>query len=78
MEANPELATQLQARFPELTRDGRLIVRNCVLTCEKEGGNEVHFFIHKTLDVRSQFPRPAADHMHQFTEIKLPSMVYWI
>lgn len=73
VEANPVLANQIRARFPESINDGRLIVHNCVVTCDKDSP-EVSFYIHKTLDVRSQFPRPEPDRMHQFTEVQLPSM----
>jgi FkbM family methyltransferase len=73
VEANPVLADQIRARFGDAISDGRLIVHNCVLTCDQDN-HEASFYIHKTLDVKSQFPRPDADHIDQFTEIQLPSM----
>jgi FkbM family methyltransferase len=73
VEANPVLANQIRERFTDPIRTGRLTVHNCVLTCEKDNP-EVNFYIHKTLDVRSQFPRPDDDRMHQFTKIQLPSI----
>jgi FkbM family methyltransferase len=73
VEANPVLANQIRASFQESISDGRLVVHNCVLTCDKDS-REVSFYVHKTLDVKSQFPRPDADHMNQFTEIQLPSV----
>ena len=73
VEANPVLANQIRARFSESISDKRLVVHNCVLTCDKDH-REVNFYIHKTLDVKSQFPRPATDHIEQFTEVSLPSM----
>jgi FkbM family methyltransferase len=73
VEANPHLADQIRARFKEPIGDGRLTVHNCVLTCEKDDLN-VNFYIHKTLDVRSQFPRPNDNHIHEFTEMQLPAI----
>ena len=73
VEANPVLANQIRARFPDPIRDGRLTVHNRVLACEK-ANLEANFYIHKTFDVRSQFPRPGDDRMHQFTEIQLQSV----
>jgi hypothetical protein len=54
MEASHILANQIRARFTESISDGRLILHNCVLTCENDSP-KVNFYIHKTLDVRSQF-----------------------
>lgn len=73
VEANPLLADQIRARFRQSISDQRLTVCNCVLTCAKDAP-EVNFYIHKTLDVKSQFPRPDDDHITQFNEIRLPSM----
>jgi FkbM family methyltransferase len=73
VEANPVLADQIRARFHQSISEGRLIVHDCVLTCDKDS-RVVNFYVHKTLDVKSQFPRPDADHMQQFTEVQLPSM----
>jgi FkbM family methyltransferase len=72
VEANPLLADQIRSKFEEPIKDGRLNVENFVLTCEKDNLT-VDFYIHKTIDVRSQFPRPDNDHIHEFTEIRLPA-----
>ena len=73
VEANPVLAKQIRARFEEPIREGRLVVHNCVLNCDDQS-HEVNFYVHNTISVKSQFPRPEGEYLKQFTQISLPSM----
>lgn len=68
VEANPILCDVLSTRFSEDIKQGRLVVENCVLVSE-ETGSKVPFYIHRTQDVLSQFPRP--EKIHEFDEILL-------
>jgi len=72
VEANPELVHHIQNRFSEAISSGCLIVVNAVLT-KNEQDNRVAFYIHKTNNVLSQFPRPNGFDIGSFREIYLPS-----
>jgi FkbM family methyltransferase len=70
VEANPALCERINKRFEEYIANGNLIVENCVLTVG-ESSNKIAFYIHKTLHVLSQLPRPL--NIDQFEEVLLPS-----
>lgn len=70
VEANPILAKAIESRFQQEIDAGRLVVESKVLTPATELG-EVPFYVHKTDDVQSQFPRP--DDPSQFERIVLPA-----
>jgi FkbM family methyltransferase len=69
VEANPDLALQIQMRFQNEISEGRVIVENCVVS--KIHG-EVDFYIHKTNSVLSQLSRPDKE-LHNFFPMKLSS-----
>lgn len=70
VEANPMLSKQITARFPEAIEQGRLVVENCVLVSDEHAA-EVPFYIHRTIDLLSQFPRP--DDIEAFEKVILPA-----
>lgn len=72
VEANPLLCRQIEQRFPEEIRAGRLFVENCVVTTD-DSLKDVFFYIHRTNDVLSQFPKPDSMVLAEFEEVLLPS-----
>jgi FkbM family methyltransferase len=72
VEANPVLAQQIERRFPQAIAEERLRVLNCVLVKE-HSTEDVPFYVHKTQDVLSQFPRPAEEALANFTQLRLPA-----
>jgi len=72
VEANPGLCLIINSRFKNEILAGRLIVENCVLdvtdSCE---GGVAPFFIHKSNDVLSQFPKP--NNLNEFRQIYIES-----
>jgi FkbM family methyltransferase len=69
VEANPDLCEQINTRFHEAIRNGKLFVENCIL--DVSGDGDASFYIHKTNHVLSQFPKP--DNMGEYREVRLPS-----
>ena len=72
IEADPQLAAQIERRFADEIQTGRLIVETCVVTVDASGV-EVPFYINKGLNVLSQFGRPPEADIHHFEEVHLPS-----
>lgn len=72
VEANPALCQLIHDRFPAEIESGKLIVENCVLTSSDEG-TTVDFYLHKTDHEKSQFPRPADQHLAEFEPMRLPA-----
>ncbi|HYZ60858.1 MAG TPA: FkbM family methyltransferase [Acetobacteraceae bacterium] len=72
VEANPTLCRQIEARFEAEIKAGRLVVENCVLA-EGQTNRQVPFYVHKTNDVLSQFPRPEDDKIGNYECISLAS-----
>jgi FkbM family methyltransferase len=72
VEANPVLANRIRQRFKSEISGNRLIVENCVVTDSDAAGN-VPFYLHKTLHIGSQFPRPAAADAHNYEQVSLPA-----
>ncbi len=72
VEANPQLADEIAARFADEIRTGRVIVENCVLTADPATG-PVPFYLHRTNPVLSQFPAPTPSVMDQFTQQTFPA-----
>ncbi|MDO9440575.1 MAG: FkbM family methyltransferase [Beijerinckiaceae bacterium] len=70
VEANPELAAMINARFADEIGCGRLFVENCVLTVGPQGGT-VPFYIHRDNHVLSQMPRPSDP--ENFDKVDLPA-----
>jgi len=71
VDANPVLADQMRERFKEAIASGRLIVENCVLIAGEQAP-EVPFWLHKTIDVKSQFPTPT-ERPEDYERIILPA-----
>jgi FkbM family methyltransferase len=72
VEANPILANLIKHKFAKEISAGRLVVENIVLVIKSSSGT-VPFYIHKTKDVLSQFPKPEPDRLAAFDEIELRS-----
>jgi FkbM family methyltransferase len=72
VEANPSLCREIEARFPDVIRDGRLRVENCVVAGEGSRP-EVNFYLHKRHHVLGQFPEPDASVIGDFEKVLLPS-----
>lgn len=73
VEANPALCRAITGRFAAEIAAGRLFVENCVLTTSEDRQPEVPFYIHREEHVRSQFPKPEAALLHEYTQVMLPS-----
>jgi FkbM family methyltransferase len=58
VEANPALCEIIKKRFISEIRSRQLVVENVVLTTDASPSGEVHFFLHRTNHVLSQFPVP--------------------
>jgi FkbM family methyltransferase len=72
VEANPKLSALIRSRFEQEIAHGRLVVINCVL--DKQASDvPVPFYVHRTEDVRSQFPKPAGNELHEFESILVQS-----
>jgi len=71
VEANPVLADLIKSRFQNEISHGKLVVENVVITTANVSA--VDFFIHKTLDVLSQFSQPDDRQVDNFEKINLPS-----
>ena len=72
VEANPSLASHIRDRFAKEILLNKVVVVNKALTKEEIVG-AVPFYVHKTNDVLSQFPRPSLDNFGDFHEIFVPS-----
>ncbi len=72
IEADPDLAAQIERRFASEISKGQLIVESCVVTADEGGGN-VPFYLHQGHHVLNQFIRPNDADMHNFREVSLPS-----
>ena len=70
IEANPVLCQRMTTWFADAIEQGRLVIENCVLVADGQPA-EVPFYIHRTNDVLSQFPRP--DDIEAFREVSLPA-----
>jgi hypothetical protein len=73
VEANPLLCKQINIRFANEIRSGKLVVKNCILTAAHTSVN-VPFYIHKTNHVLSQFPCPEESLLVNFEQIELPAI----
>ncbi|UWZ84092.1 FkbM family methyltransferase [Occallatibacter riparius] len=72
VEANPSLCREIETRFSEEIRDGRLQVENCVVAAEGSSP-EVYFYLHKRHHVLGQFPEPDATVIGDFEKVLLPA-----
>jgi FkbM family methyltransferase len=72
VEANPVVAELMRQRFPDAIADGRLVVEACALTAE-ESAEGVPFYVHRKQHTLSQFPKPPADQLAAFEEIRVPA-----
>jgi FkbM family methyltransferase len=72
LEANPALAETIRSRFADEIRDKRVFVENCVLTVDP-ATSFVPFYLHKTIHVKSQFPRPPEELADDYKEVQLPA-----
>ena len=74
-EANPVLCGKIAERFADEIEAGRLVVEPGVLcTSEDAATSEVYFYLHKQMDVLSQFPEPAPESLDQFKKVRLPTL----
>jgi FkbM family methyltransferase len=67
VEANKRLCEEVERRFPDEVRSGRLVVLHVALS-DRDTDQLLPFYIHKTEHVLSQLPRPADALADQFTE----------
>jgi FkbM family methyltransferase len=72
VEANPALCREIEERFPDEIRHGRLFVENCVVAGNDEAA-EVSFYLHKRHHVLGQLPEPDASVIGDYTRVTLPS-----
>jgi hypothetical protein len=72
VEANPLLCKQINIRFSNEVKSGKLVVENCILTIDNTSVG-VPFYIHKTNHVLSQFPCPEESLLVNFERIELPA-----
>ncbi len=72
VEANPVLCELIHTRFCAEIDAGKLVVENCVITAEGEGGT-IDFYIHKSSHVLSQLPPPPPSKAANFETVVLPS-----
>ncbi len=72
VEANPVLCELINTRFAADIQAGRLVVENCVVTAEGDGG-VVDFYIHQSDHVLSQLPPPTPANAAHFDKVELPS-----
>ena len=70
IEANPILASEIEARFADEIAEKRLFVEACVVTAGPQA-SAVPFYVHRTHHPMSQFPRPI--NIGDYEEITLPS-----
>lgn len=71
VEANPKLCKRIREKFKSQILNKELIVCNCVLLKEEQSGN-VPFYIHKEIDVLSQFLPPKSG-SQMFRRVELPA-----
>ena len=71
VEANRSLCEQVRLRFVEAIEHDALVVLNLALS-EQDSSDPIPFYVHKTNHTLSQLPKPAADMLHQFEEVKVP------
>lgn len=71
VEANPELCAGISRRFAAEIASGRLFLEQFVLTVD--GRTEVPFFLHRSMHVGSQLPRPSDQLAHNYRQVMLPA-----
>src|SRR5690349_11166216 len=59
VEANPELCSRVEERFPDAIADGRLTILNVALS-DVETSKPITFYVHKHNHVLSRLPEPPA------------------
>jgi FkbM family methyltransferase len=72
VEANPALCREMEERFSDAIREGRLFVENCVLANDDDGA-DVCFYLHKRHHVLSQLSQPDASVIGDYSQVMLPS-----
>ena len=72
VEANASLCEQIEAKFKKEISDGKLAVESCVLTTDSTALSKP-FYVHKFNHVLSQFPKPDARIIGEFSELQLPT-----
>ena len=74
VEANPEQCEQINQRFSQEIKDGRVFVENYVIT-DRENMGEVDYYKHVQphLHICNQFPTPSPDIMDHFIKVRLQS-----
>lgn len=70
IEANPTMCDLIRMRFSSEIKQRRLILEPCVIT-DKPNSGTVDFYVHKTISVLSQFPKPLEP--ESFQKILIPS-----
>ncbi len=80
VEADPTLCADMGKRFADEIASGRLVIENCVLAEEDPPATTVPFYLKNQEEETdhyyhavNQFPRPADDQIHHFTEVQLPA-----
>ena len=71
VEANPKSCEIIKKKFKKEIHEKKLIVENCVVANENNKNSE--FFLHKTNNLLSQFPKPNDELIDNFTKIDLES-----
>ena len=72
IEANIKLCEIIKIRFKNEITNGKLVVKNCVVTVLPNNMN-VDFYLHKHNDFLSQFLVPNENILGEYLKIKLPS-----
>lgn len=71
VEANSSLCELVERRFADAIENGRLVVLNLALSADGSA-EPISFYLHKTNHVLSQLPRPAANELGNFDEVRVP------
>jgi FkbM family methyltransferase len=72
VEANPILIETLREKFSSSISVGKLVVEHAVISADKSAA-VVPFYIHKSNNVLSQFPKPQPKNIDEFDCVSLPS-----
>ena len=72
VEANPKNCEIIKKKFTEEIDRKKLIIKNCIVSNQNSKNSE--FFIHKTNNLLSQFPKPKNNIIDNFSKINLESI----
>lgn len=71
VEANPDLCIEMNKKYYSEIEEGKVVIENCVITSNKRN-KKIDFYLHKTNNVLSQFPKPNKNQIENFEKTTLP------